>query len=217
MLQFILNSRAHPHQLVTMQQQLTQITLIPIRNPNTREAIFQQKLQYVSGIAPVRLLLAHIAGPDLRRISYPHLVSELRHEIEKPLAVPSRFYSHQRRHRQRSIECSRLSATVLELALGCLSCFRVYPRYLLPCWMEITAYNDHKKAPSFPRIFAPQPKDTLELEPSFLCNQLPTPATKSSCWGPRLARCSRGVGFEDVCNSAFAFVFDNVFQFPKQD
>src|SRR5690242_384618 len=172
MLQFILNSRAHPHQLVTMQKQLTQITLIPIRNPNTREAIFQQKLQYVSSIAPVRLLLAHIAGPDLRRISYPHLVSELRHEIEKPLAVPSRFYSHQRRHRQRSIECSRLSATVLELALGCLSCFRVYPRYLLPCWMEITAYNDHKKAPSFPRIFGPQPKDTLELEPSFLCNPL---------------------------------------------
>src|SRR5262249_51759338 len=32
---------------------------------------------------------------------------------------------------------------------------------------------------------------------------------------PLLARCSRGVGFEDVCNSAFDFVFDNVFLFPE--
>src|SRR5262245_47001694 len=173
MLQFILDARAHPHQLVPMQQQLAQITLIPIRNPDTREAIFQQKLQYVSGIALVRLLLAHIAGPNLRRIAYPHLVSQLRQQIEKPLAVPSRFHSNQRWDRQVCVESSRLSATVLELALGSISRFRVHPRYLLPGRMEITAYNDHKKAPSFPRIFGPQPKDTLELEPSFLCNQFP--------------------------------------------
>jgi hypothetical protein len=39
--------------------------------------------------------------------------------------------------------------------------------------VEITAYNNHKKAPSCFRVFGPQPKDTLKfwLEPSFLCNQ----------------------------------------------
>src|SRR5215813_95828 len=147
----------------------------------------------MSGIALVRLLLAHVAGSDLRRVAYPDLVSQLHHQIEKPLAVPSRFHSNQRRHRQRSIECSRLSATVLELALACFPCLRIYPRHLLPCWMEITAYNDHKKAPSFPRIFGPQPKDTLELEPSFLCNQS--------------ARFSRGWDYRNVDQSGLWFFF----------
>src|SRR6266481_230192 len=99
-------------------------------------------------IALVRLLLAHIAGPDLRRIPHPDLVSQLHHQIEKPLAVPGSFHSNQRRRRQRGVKPSCLSATVLELTLGSLSSFRVHPNYLLPRRMEITAYNNHKKAPS---------------------------------------------------------------------
>src|SRR5215475_2677095 len=117
----------------------------------------------MSGIALVRLLLAHIAGPDLCRIAHPHLVPQLHHQVEKPLAVPSRFHSDQCRCRQRSIEHSCLTATVLEFALSCLPCLRIDPSYLLPRRMEITAYNNHKKAPSSSRPLGPQPKDTLEI------------------------------------------------------
>src|SRR5215475_6411353 len=73
---------------------------------------------------------------------------------------------------------------------------RLVPRHLLPCWMEITAYNDHKKAPSFPRIFGPQPKDTLELEPSFLCNQ------SSAIFGGWVARTLETLGLKfDLYNA----------------
>jgi hypothetical protein len=34
---------------------------------------------------------------------------------------------------------------------------------LLPRRVEITAYNNHKKAPSCFRVFGPQPKDTLKF------------------------------------------------------
>src|SRR5437868_10944491 len=115
------------------------------------------------GIPLVRFLFAHITGPDLRRIAHPHLVSQLRHQIQKPLAVPSRFHSNQRRGRQRGVEPSRFPVTVLELTLGRLTAFRIHPRYLLPRRMEITAYNNHKKAPSSSRLLGPQPKDTLEF------------------------------------------------------
>jgi hypothetical protein len=31
----------------------------------------------------------------------------------------------------------------------------------LPTGMKITSYNHHRKAPSFPSVFGPQPKDLL--------------------------------------------------------
>ena len=35
----------------------------------------------------VRLLLPHIAGPDLRRIPRPQLVADLRQQIHQPVTV----------------------------------------------------------------------------------------------------------------------------------
>ena len=59
------------HQLVSMNQQLPQIPLFPTWHPQPRKTAFHQQLQNVRRIPPVRLLLANVAGPDLRRVSNP--------------------------------------------------------------------------------------------------------------------------------------------------
>jgi hypothetical protein len=65
------HSRAHLHQSMPMPQQLPQITILGVRYPDPRKAIFQQQLQNQLRILPVRLLLAHPSRPDLRRIPEP--------------------------------------------------------------------------------------------------------------------------------------------------
>jgi len=50
----------------------------------------------------------------------------------------------------------------------------------LPAGMEITPYNHHAKAPSFPRSLSPQTKTNPDcIEPSFLSNQFPASFARS--------------------------------------
>ena len=75
MLQLIFHLRPHPHQFVAVNQQLPQIFLLARGHPDPRKAPVEQQLQQQGRIAPVMLLLPHIAGPNLRRIAHPQLVS----------------------------------------------------------------------------------------------------------------------------------------------
>jgi hypothetical protein len=54
-----------------------------------------QQLQYMGGIAGIRLLLAHHRRPDLGGIPDPQLVSQLGQHALKPARVPGGFDSHQ--------------------------------------------------------------------------------------------------------------------------
>ena len=76
-LQFVFHPAANLHQLVPMQHQLPQIALLPVRSPQPRKPAFHHQLQNVRCIPFVRLLLAHVTGPDLRRISDPDLVPQI--------------------------------------------------------------------------------------------------------------------------------------------
>ena len=77
MLQLILHPRPHRHQLVAMQQQLAQIPHLGRRHPDARKSSLLQQDSNVLRVPPIRLLLPHATGPDLRRIAHPQLVAQL--------------------------------------------------------------------------------------------------------------------------------------------
>src|SRR5881392_1306110 len=56
-----------------LRQLVLQIALLPVRGPQPRKAPFHHQLQNVGRVPLVRLLLAHVAGPDLCRIPDPDL------------------------------------------------------------------------------------------------------------------------------------------------
>src|SRR5271154_1518080 len=170
MLQSVLDPRANLHQLVTVNQQLAQIPLLGRRHPQLRKATLHQQLQNVSCIAPVGLLTAHIAGPDLGRIPDPYLMPQPLQQLDEPLAVPARFDPYQRRPIQSAIKPLCLALAVDQLALADLPGLRIENRYLLPPWMKITPYNLHEGF-SGSSSSGPQPKANRSLKPSYLSHQ----------------------------------------------
>jgi hypothetical protein len=93
---------------------------------------------------PKRLLLPHIAGPNLRRISDPYLVAQTLDQVQEPLAVTACLDPDQRRRRQLPIEALGLARPVYQPPLGYLARLRIKNRNLLPTGMEITPYNKHE-------------------------------------------------------------------------
>ena len=144
MLQPILHPRPNLHQLVPVNQQLPQIAHPRIRSPQPRKPSLQQQLQNVRRIALVGLLLAHIAGPNLRRIADPHLVPQLLQQLHKPLTVAAALQANQRRNRQRTVKPFRLAVAVDQFAFHHLARREIKNRNLLPTGMEITPYNNHE-------------------------------------------------------------------------
>src|SRR5439155_1906647 len=126
-----------------MQQQLPQIAHFTRRHPDARKPSFHQQLQNVCRVPLVRLLLPHIAGPNLRRIAHPQLVSQLTEQIHQPMAVARRLHPDQRRRRYLPIEPFRISRGLHQLLLPSFSCLRIQPTHLLPAGMKITSYNHH--------------------------------------------------------------------------
>src|SRR3989475_3426739 len=68
---------------------------------------------------------------------------------------------YQRRRRYLPVEPFRVARGLYQLPLPGLSRLRIQPTHLLPTGMKITSYKHHVKAPSFPSVFGPQPKDLL--------------------------------------------------------
>jgi hypothetical protein len=171
-LQFVFHPAAYLHQLVPMQNQLPQVALLPIRRPQTRKPVFQHQLQDVRRIALVRLLLAHVTGPDLRRIPDQNRVPQILHQLDEPLTVTGRFHADQHRRRHLLVEKFGVSAGMHQPALAALPRLRLQPTHLLPAGMEITPYNHHCEGSFLPSVFGPQIKTTgFRIEPSFLSNQ----------------------------------------------
>ena len=76
-LQLIHDPRPHLHQPMPVPEQLSQIPILRTRYPDSRKVIFPQQPQQQSGVLTVGLLLADSLGLDLRRISDPHLETQL--------------------------------------------------------------------------------------------------------------------------------------------
>jgi hypothetical protein len=111
-LQFVFHPAADHNQLVPVQHQLPQIALFPVRRPQAWKPSFRHQLQNVRRVPLVRLLPAHITGPDLRRIPDPDLVPQILHQFHEPLAVARGLHAHQPRPRQRGVKPLRLSRGV---------------------------------------------------------------------------------------------------------
>jgi hypothetical protein len=144
-LQAVLHPRPYLHQLVPVNQQLPQIALLPARYPQPGKPALDQQLQHVGRVPPVRLLLPHIAGPDLRRIPDPHLMPQFAQQIDQPVAVARGLQPDQRRRRQPPVILLRLPGGMHQLPFSRFAGLQVEPAHLFPARMKITAYNHHRR------------------------------------------------------------------------
>jgi hypothetical protein len=117
----------------------------------------------------VRLLIAYIAGANLRRIPNPHLISQPLQQLDEPLAVAAGFHANQRRNRQSSIKPLGLAIAVHQLVFAHLSRFAIENRNLLPTGMEITPYNLHEGS-LLPVVLILKPSLPGSSKPSPLSN-----------------------------------------------
>src|SRR2546430_10462350 len=117
------------------------------------------------------LLLPRVAGPNLRRIADKHFVSQLRHQLQKPLTVPSRFHADPRTGRKLAVKLLDRSCLMHQLLISSLARLAIQPRNLLPTGVKITSNKNHK-APSVPRGSVLNQKLTpCGLEASLLFHQ----------------------------------------------
>src|ERR1700733_4409717 len=106
----------------------------------------------------VRLLLAHVTGSDLRRISDPDLVSQVFHQLDEPLTVARGLHADQYRRHQLLIKHFGVTTGMHQFLLAGFPRLAVQPTHLLPAGMEITSYNHHAKAPSSPEALVLKPR-----------------------------------------------------------
>jgi hypothetical protein len=128
---------------MAMHNQLPRIPLRRRGHPQRRKPLLHQQTKNMAGIAPIRLLPAHIAGPDGCRVAdlapMPHL---LQHLLE-PLRVTARLYAHQHLlSLKRGIKPLRL-LPVRQTKILHLAALSVQNRDLLKPGMKIASYNHH--------------------------------------------------------------------------
>jgi hypothetical protein len=140
-----------------MQQQLPQVAHFTRRHPDARKAAFDQQLQNMRRVPPVGFLLAHAAGPNLRRIAHPQLVSDLRQQVHQPVTVAGGFHPDQRRRRHLPVEPLGIARGLYQLLLAGFARLRIQPTNLLPAGMKITPYNHHLRLLPSPASLVSQP------------------------------------------------------------
>src|SRR6185312_15230702 len=83
-----------------------------------------------------------------------------------------RFRRGMRKDCTKKIAQFRLSPLLMhQFPFPSFSCLRIYEGDLLPTGMEITTYNHHLKAPSFPVVFVVKQRILCWSGPSLLSNQ----------------------------------------------
>jgi hypothetical protein len=142
-LQFVFYPAANHHQLVPVQHQLAQIALLPVRHPQPRKPALLDQLANMLRIPLVGFLLAHITGPDLRRISDPDRVPKILDQLDEPLAIARGLHADQHWRLELPIELLGLAAGMHQLPLAWVPTLSIQPVHLLPAGMEITSYNHH--------------------------------------------------------------------------
>jgi hypothetical protein len=87
-LQRVLQPRSHPHPLIPVAQQGSQVPKFDRGHPNLRKAILTEQLQQQACIPPIMLLLPRFLRSDLRRMSHPTLDAQLFQQFQEPLHRP---------------------------------------------------------------------------------------------------------------------------------
>src|SRR5207245_4743032 len=144
-----------------MDQHLPRVSLGTRIHPDPRKQLLLVKLHYQFRIPPVGLLLPLATGANLRRISDPHLMPQLRKQLLEPLRLPTRFDPHSHGPLQPSVKGPHLLLSlVTQRPLQHLSRRLVPHDNLLIARMKITAYNLHRSAPSSRALVAHHAKST---------------------------------------------------------
>src|SRR5664279_834353 len=170
-LQLVHDPRARLHHPMPMPQQLSQIAILPARNPDLRKIIFQHQAQNQLRILAIRLLLTHPFRVDRRGISDPQLKPQLREHSLKPACMPARFHPHTNLHSlcaEITVELLRFLA-VPQSPLLQFPGLGIYKSDLLKARVIITTYNHHIRLLSPERswlVWQP-PKSTRLQEPTL--------------------------------------------------
>jgi hypothetical protein len=128
---------------MTMHKQLPMVSHLCAGHPDTRKATFDQQLQYVARVSPVRLLLPYIAGTDLSCVADPYFMAKPLQQLNKPLIVADRFDAHKSRRSQSTVKPLCFTRGVHQLMLCGRATLSIEHGNLLKAWMEITTYDDH--------------------------------------------------------------------------
>jgi hypothetical protein len=147
--QLVAHQCAQANQLVTMPKQLRQAAFGGCGNPDLREALRQQETKNEPGVALIGLLLAHLTGANLRRVTNPQFVTELGEQAFEPMDRTSRFDAYPHRLRQSAVERLGFPVFVLQPSLQQFSRGIVHHGNLLIARVKITSYNEHRSAPFF--------------------------------------------------------------------
>src|SRR5713101_69476 len=146
-LQLVLHPRPHPHQLLPMHQQLSQVSLLHRRYPDPGEAILQHQFQNQRRGSPVMLLLPPLLPRDRSCIPDPQPVPATCQQTLKPMHVPAGFNPYQHRPLQSLVESSRLLG-MQQPPFHHFARFLVQHCDLLEARMKVTTYILHIRPPS---------------------------------------------------------------------
>src|ERR1043166_2529164 len=113
------------------------------RNPDTGKSSLDKQSQDVSGVAAIRLLLAHVASTDLGWISNPNLMAQCLQQLNKPLIVADSLDAHKSRRSYCPIELLSFTGCMCQFVLLRCACLGIEERDLLVAGVEIAAYYDH--------------------------------------------------------------------------
>src|SRR5215469_16255552 len=131
---------------MSMPQQLTQIPIGRIGNPDSRKPVLCQQPVQESSILAISHLSADARSLDLRRVSDPELETQFRHEPFEPARMSGGLDPHSHGGSlllQIAVEFFRFSRTVLQYPFQILSTFCVNARNVLLARVIIASYNPH--------------------------------------------------------------------------
>ena len=157
-MQLIHDARAHLYQPMSMPQQLPQIPIHCVRDPDPRKAIFHQEPQQQLRILPIGLLLPHSFRANLRCVPDPQLKLQVRSAIAQT-SVRVRWlpFPHAPFVLERAVKLLRLFA-VSQSPFPALACFCIHKCNLLKARMIVTTYNQHV------RLLSSEPLVGLRLQ-----------------------------------------------------
>jgi hypothetical protein len=78
-------------------KQLPKVALGWRGNPDAGKAFYQQEIENECSIPLIGLLFAHFAGADLRGVTDPQFVAEIREQTFEPVHRPRGFNAHAHR------------------------------------------------------------------------------------------------------------------------
>src|SRR5215469_9827289 len=147
----------------------------PVRHPDLRKIIFEQQVQNVQCILPIRLGFPSSLRSDHSRIPHLQLDIKFLQESLEPARMRTGFHAHAHLFslgRKAAIKPFRPLA-VFQALLSAISCFGVHKRNLLEARVIIASYNDHCRLLSTRALWlVGATKFTRVQEPALLWNQL---------------------------------------------